>query len=655
MLTVALAAVARPGRRAPVGARPGSAGRRLGLGPGAHRGAARRAPPGRAGHRPRLSRAALLRPARGDRGGHGPRMAGPVRRAGGGPTTGAPLGGFAVAVVYGQVVLGAFTTHGTAVWWHVARGGRDDGRPGRTTLAVLRGAREDPVLVWWARAVKVLVAGPAAPRRSAPTPFASPISGCRAGSSPSWPCRSCTGRVGALVLGSAMALALQLGRRRALGAALRAAPQIGAGPDGGRGVTTRTAVVRDGALALAGTRRRLADFLALAKPRVVLMVVLTTLVGYYLGASADLDLLRLVHVLVGTALAAGGTLALNQFLERDVDAQMLRTRARPLPDGRLQPGEAAAFGSLVTVAGLAYLAGGHWPRRRRDHRGHLGALPRRLHAAQAGEPALHGAGRDSRRPPAGGGLGGRPGRAGPGRGRALRHPVPLAAAAHARHRPALPGRLRARRHPRAAGGRPGRREHRAPDRDRLSRASRRRSPADPRRAHRGASTSSAPSCWGRCSWCSAWRRPSGPRRRRPGGSSSRRSCTCRSCSSSWPWTRWRLARARAHAHDVRPGRPVRIRAPRHLPTRNRRTALGLVAWIVLAHARVGRRGLAAELSAPVPVLDVEVRVPRGAPRSGAGPRGPTSRSAGAPRRQRRWRATSRAPRGCRYRTRAWAC
>jgi protoheme IX farnesyltransferase len=104
-----------------------------------------------------------------------------------------------------------------------------------------------------------------------------------------------------------------------------------------------------------GTRQRLADFLALAKPRVVLMVVLTTLVGYYLGAAAELDYLRLLHLLVGTALAAGGTLALNQFLERDVDARMLRTRMRPLPDGRLQPGEAAAFGSLVMFGGLAYL------------------------------------------------------------------------------------------------------------------------------------------------------------------------------------------------------------------------------------------------------------------------------------------------------------
>jgi protoheme IX farnesyltransferase len=120
-------------------------------------------------------------------------------------------------------------------------------------------------------------------------------------------------------------------------------------------MTSRTEVVRDGSVALAATRRRLADFLSLAKPRVVLMVALTTLVGYYLGASTDVDYLRLVHLLVGTALAAGGTLALNQFIERDVDARMLRTRARPLPDGRLQPGEAAIFGGLVTVGGLAYL------------------------------------------------------------------------------------------------------------------------------------------------------------------------------------------------------------------------------------------------------------------------------------------------------------
>jgi protoheme IX farnesyltransferase len=124
-------------------------------------------------------------------------------------------------------------------------------------------------------------------------------------------------------------------------------------------VTSRTEVVpapAGPAVAVAATRRRLADFAALAKPRVVLMVVLTTLVGYYLGAGLELDWLQLVHLLVGSAMAAGGTLALNQVFERDLDAQMHRTRRRPLPDGRLQPGEATVFGGLLAAGGIVYLA-----------------------------------------------------------------------------------------------------------------------------------------------------------------------------------------------------------------------------------------------------------------------------------------------------------
>jgi protoheme IX farnesyltransferase len=110
------------------------------------------------------------------------------------------------------------------------------------------------------------------------------------------------------------------------------------------------------AVVLAAERRRALDFLTLTKPRVVLMVLVTTFVGYYLAAPGDPDLARLVHTLVGTALAAAGTLALNQFLEREVDARMERTRGRPLPDGRLHPREALAFGAVATVAGVAYLA-----------------------------------------------------------------------------------------------------------------------------------------------------------------------------------------------------------------------------------------------------------------------------------------------------------
>ena len=102
--------------------------------------------------------------------------------------------------------------------------------------------------------------------------------------------------------------------------------------------------------------RRLADYLALAKPRVVLMVLLTTTVGYFLGSAAPPAFLPLGRLLVGTALAAAGTLALNQWMERDLDARMARTRHRPLPDGRLRPAEAFALGAALLAAGLTVLA-----------------------------------------------------------------------------------------------------------------------------------------------------------------------------------------------------------------------------------------------------------------------------------------------------------
>jgi heme o synthase len=103
------------------------------------------------------------------------------------------------------------------------------------------------------------------------------------------------------------------------------------------------------------TRRRAADFLALTKPRVVLMVLVTTAIGFYLGAQGVPDYLVLLHTLIGTALAGGGTLALNQFMEREADGKMQRTRLRPLPDGRLQAREALMFGMLITLSGLVYL------------------------------------------------------------------------------------------------------------------------------------------------------------------------------------------------------------------------------------------------------------------------------------------------------------
>jgi len=103
------------------------------------------------------------------------------------------------------------------------------------------------------------------------------------------------------------------------------------------------------------TSRPIADFLALTKPRLVLMLVLTTCIGFYLGTVDDLDWWLLLHTWIGTGLAAGGTLALNQFMERERDALMRRTMKRPLAAGRLDPGQALWFGVLVTVGGLLYL------------------------------------------------------------------------------------------------------------------------------------------------------------------------------------------------------------------------------------------------------------------------------------------------------------
>ena len=102
--------------------------------------------------------------------------------------------------------------------------------------------------------------------------------------------------------------------------------------------------------------QRLVDYLALTKPRVVLMVLVTTCVGFYLGSGATLDAVRLLLTLAGTALAAGGTMALNQYMERERDAHMERTRRRPLPAGRLVPAEALGLGTALLAGGLGLLA-----------------------------------------------------------------------------------------------------------------------------------------------------------------------------------------------------------------------------------------------------------------------------------------------------------
>jgi protoheme IX farnesyltransferase len=101
---------------------------------------------------------------------------------------------------------------------------------------------------------------------------------------------------------------------------------------------------------------RPALYLALTKPDVSFLVVMTTVAGFALGTRGPLDWLRMAHTVFGTTLIAAGTSALNHYIERDTDAQMRRTASRPLPSGHLQPREALWFGASFIVIGTLYLA-----------------------------------------------------------------------------------------------------------------------------------------------------------------------------------------------------------------------------------------------------------------------------------------------------------
>src|SRR5262244_46309 len=87
-----------------------------------------------------------------------------------------------------------------------------------------------------------------------------------------------------------------------------------------------------------------AVYAELFKARLTFLVLLTTLVGFYLGSNGPVDYLLMIHTVLGTALVASGASALNQLWERKYDACMRRTQDRPLPSGRLQPQTVQALG-----------------------------------------------------------------------------------------------------------------------------------------------------------------------------------------------------------------------------------------------------------------------------------------------------------------------
>jgi len=93
----------------------------------------------------------------------------------------------------------------------------------------------------------------------------------------------------------------------------------------------------------------------LFKARLTVLVLLTTLAGFYLGAQGAMDRVLMFHTLVATALLAAGASALNQLIERDHDALMRRTRTRPLPSGQMTPDTVLLIGGFCAGAGLLYL------------------------------------------------------------------------------------------------------------------------------------------------------------------------------------------------------------------------------------------------------------------------------------------------------------
>jgi heme o synthase len=103
------------------------------------------------------------------------------------------------------------------------------------------------------------------------------------------------------------------------------------------------------------------DYVALTKPRVNLLVLVTTTIGFHLGNLGRTDLALLFHTVVGTFLVASGAAAFNQVLERDVDARMRRTMARPLPSGRVSATDAALFAAALSLTGILQLGfGANW-------------------------------------------------------------------------------------------------------------------------------------------------------------------------------------------------------------------------------------------------------------------------------------------------------
>src|SRR6266511_2318446 len=117
----------------------------------------------------------------------------------------------------------------------------------------------------------------------------------------------------------------------------------------------KTAVLENANLA-SSRNRVIANLAELVKARLTLLVLVTTAVGFYLGSESPIDYMALFHVVFGTAAAAAGAAALNQWWERSADALMRRTKMRPIPAGRMRPLQALLLGVVLSIFGIGYLA-----------------------------------------------------------------------------------------------------------------------------------------------------------------------------------------------------------------------------------------------------------------------------------------------------------
>ena len=104
-----------------------------------------------------------------------------------------------------------------------------------------------------------------------------------------------------------------------------------------------------------GAPRVFCDYLELTKPRITMLILVCAAVGYRFGCGAFFHWPILVHALLGIALLASGTAALNQWYEVESDAKMRRTHRRPLPAGRIKRTHGLAFGLTLSTAGFADL------------------------------------------------------------------------------------------------------------------------------------------------------------------------------------------------------------------------------------------------------------------------------------------------------------